>query len=331
MKPYRIIITCLTLLSFCFFTPAFAKPVKHVVKEDKRSAYWGIPFASLLTPASYNSLFPQRDKFYTYNSLLEAVRNLSQIKVKIEKRGPFIYKITRTDKKTGKQTVVRQDKDWNEPWALQKVLTSITIDYSLFCNHADLKTNQQELAAFFAQAAHETRNGEDGSFKDGLMLKREISTANAYLANNTIYPAVEGQKYYGRGPLQLSFNSNYGFASECIFGDKNKLLSDPDLVLKNPVIAFETAICFWMTPQGVKPSAHEVITGGWKPTAAEQARNWTPGFGMVTNIINGALECNQGEAVKAMKNRINYYQHFLQVFKTSDSRKCSCGDMQPFP
>jgi len=290
-----------------------------------------VSFSSLLSPVVFNKLFPLRNKFYSYNSLVQAVQNLAQIKIQIEKRGPFIYKITRFDKQTGKQVVVRQDKDWNEPWAQQKEYTSTIIDYGLFCNHSDQKINQRELAAFFAQAAHETRDGQDGRFNDGLMLKRELDTTNAYVAANVFYPAVAGKRYYGRGPLQLSYNGNYGFASDCIFGDKNKLLADPDLILKDPVIAFETAIYFWMTPQGTKPSAHDVIIGKWKPSAADQAKGWTAGFGMVTNIVNGAIECNHGDALPAMKNRAGYYQHYLQLFGLTDSRKCSCGSMQPFP
>ncbi|MGY0038658.1 glycoside hydrolase family 19 protein [Pedobacter sp. NJ-S-72] len=86
-----------------------------------------------------------------------------------------------------------------------------------------------------------------------------------------------------------------------------------------------------MTPQWIKPSAHDVIIGKWNPSAADQVKGWTAGFGMVTNIINGAIECNRGEAVAAMKNRTDYYQNYLRVFGITDSRKCSCGSMQPFP
>lgn len=330
MKLY--IIGCIAFFSLC--SVASVQAGERIRLEEKSyhlRPVAAIPFATLLTAKTFNSLFPERDKFYTYAALLEAVNNLGQLKIRIEKRGPFIYRITRTDKRSGKQTIVREDKDWNEPWAQQKPYTSVMVNYSDFCRHTDLKLNQQEIAAFFAQVAHETRNGEDGSFNDGLMLKREIVTTNAYLVNNVFYPATAGRKYYGRGPLQLSFNGNYGFASECIFGDKNKLLNDPDLVIKDPVIAFETAIWFWMTPQAMKPSAHEVITGGWRSTEAEQAKGWTAGFGLVTNIINGAIECNKGDGVAAMKNRMNYYQHFLAAFKINDKRQCSCGAMQPFP
>ncbi|MBB5624038.1 hypothetical protein HDE69_005135 [Pedobacter cryoconitis] len=326
MKQKGVKIIAVVLCCLCAVIPASAFKLNNSGYKDAKFA-----FPSLLTATAFNKLFPLRSKFYTYPSLLKAVQNLAQVKIQVEKRGPFIYKITRTDQRTGKKSIVRQDKDWNEAWAQQKEYTTVTIDYGLFCNSADQKINQKELAAFFAQAAHETRDGADGKFNDGLMLKRELDTTNAYIAANVVYPAVAGKKYYGRGPLQLSYNGNYGFASACIFGDKNKLLSDPDLILKDPVVAFETAIYFWMTPQGVKPSAHEVITGKWKPSAADQAKGWVAGFGLVTNIINGAIECNHGDAVAAMKNRTDYYQYYLRAFGVTDTRKCSCGTMQPFP
>ncbi|MET4142366.1 chitinase [Pedobacter sp. UYP1] len=324
-KGFKIIAAIL----ICLSAVSTASAIKLNNSDHKNATKPSFP--SLLSAAVFNQLFPLRSKFYTYPSLLKAVQNLAQVKIQVEKRGPFIYKITRFDQRTGKKSVVRQDKDWNESWAQQKEYTTITIDYSQFCNSTAQTTNQKELAAFFAQAAHETRDGADGKFNDGLMLKRELDTTNAYLAANVVYPAVAGKRYYGRGPLQLSYNGNYGFASDCIFGDKNKLLSDPDLILKDPVVAFETAIYFWMTPQGIKPSAHEVITGKWKPSAADQAKGWVAGFGLVTNIINGAIECNHGEAVAAMKNRTDYYQHYLRAFGATDTRKCSCGSMQPFP
>lgn len=289
-----------------------------------------ISFSSLLSSNQFNSLFPLRDQFYNYSSLVAAVHNLAQLKIKIERRGPYLYKITRSDLHSGTQTVVREDEGWNEAWAKQKEYKVEEVNYGSFCNNVDLAMNKKELSAFFAQAAHETRHGADGSFKDGLMLKQELSSANSYLTENNIYPAVPGKKYYGRGPLQLSYNGNYGAASEVMFGDKNKLLNDPDLVIKDPVIAFETAIYFWMTPQSLKPSAHQVLTGSWHPTAEEKLKGWTAGFAMVTNIINGAIECNRGEDVPGMKNRISYYRYFLKEFGVTDTRQCSCALMPPF-
>lgn len=324
MKQYSIKFIFILLIPGCYCLPVRAENSVIYTYHNV------VSFSSLLSADHFNKLFPLRDQFYSYASLLKAVHNLAQLKIKIEKRGPYLYRITRSDKINGTQTVIREDKDWNEPWAKQKEYSFKEIDYSSFCNSTDPAVSKKELAAFFAQAAHETRHGKDGDFRDGLMLKQELSAANGYLTDNKVYPATEGKKYYGRGPLQLSYNGNYGAASEVIFGDKNKLLADPDLVVNDPVTAFETAIYFWMTPQAFKPSAHEVITGSWNPSAEERKWGWTAGFGMVTNVINGTIECNQGDNVAPMKNRIDYYRYFLKEFGITDTRQCSCGMMQPF-
>lgn len=280
----------------------------------------------LISAQDFNRCFPLRDKFFTYTTFTQAISTMALIKIKIEKRGDWIYKITRTDKKTGKEKVVRQDKDWDENWAKTKPYSISLIDYSSFCD------NKKELAAFFAHIAHETRNGINNKFNDGLMLKYEVDTTLTYTTQNLVYPAVQGQKYYGRGPLQLSYNTNYGFASECIFGNKTTLLNNPNLVTGNATLAFETAIYFWMTPQGNKPSAHDVITGKWNPSAAEIKKGYKPGFGMTINLINGALECNKGENIPAMKDRIGFYQYFLKALKVNDANcSCTCAQMEPFP
>lgn len=310
MKLKYFVPALLTLLFIVLISgfKAYSKPVKPIISEKE-----------------YNLCFPLRNKFYSYNAFVSAINEMALIKVKIEKRGDWIYKISRTDKKTGKTTVVRQDKDWDENWAKQKPYLAIEIDYADFC------TGKKELAAVFAHMAHETRNGMNNKFNDGLMLVQEAKTDSAYITQNVIYPATKGKKYYGRGPLQLSYNGNYGFASDCIFGTKNILLNDPDLVGSNAKIAFETAIYFWMTPQSLKPSAHEVITGKWKPTTAESRKGYKPGFGMTINIVNGKLECNKGENMPSMKDRIGFYQYFLKTFKINDPNcACSCAQMEPF-
>ncbi|MGN7986951.1 chitinase [Pedobacter sp. 22226] len=280
----------------------------------------------------FNSFFPQRNKFYSYASFAKAISEISFIKIKIEKRGDWIYKITRTDKRNNKETVIRQNKDWNETWAKAKPYSISTVDYADFCASKNINVNKKELAALFAHIAHETRNGINNKYNDGLMLNHELDTNANYTVANVTYPAVAGKKYYGRGPIQLSYNSNYGFASDCIFGNKNILLKNPGLLNTNPVTAFETAIYFWMTPQGAKPSPHDVITGKWKPSTAESQKGYKPGFGMTINIVNGALECNKGNDVAAMKDRIGFYQYFLKKFNVTDANcYCDCAKMVPYP
>ena len=289
------------------------------------------PVTSVLSEAQFNALFPQRDKFYTYAAFTKALKEMASVSVKISRRGVSVYQFTRTDKSTGKANIVRQDEDWNEEWAKKKPDSSYVIDYGNFCAEKDLQTNKKELAAFFANIAHETRHGENGKYDDGLMFIHENNTSLPYIADNDTYPAVPGKKYYGRGPLQLSYNGNYGYASDCIFGDKKILLNNPDLVETDPVVAFKTAIYFWMTPQTTKPSAHDVMIGKWQPNATDKAANRTPGFGMTINIINGEVECNKGENIFSMNDRIGFYQYFLKSFGITDPNcACSCGKMKSY-
>lgn len=285
----------------------------------------------LISQQQFNTLFPMHDKFYSYAAFITAVNQLGNIKIKITRRAASVYQFIRTDKHTGKATIVRQDGDWNEAWAKAKPDSSYLIDYGKFCTEKDIQSNKKELAAFFAQISHETRHGQDGQYNDGLMFIHELNTALTYISDNDEYPAVKGKKYYGRGPMQLSYNGNYGYASDCIFGDKKVLLNNPDLVQTDPVVAFKTAIYFWMTPQTNKPSAHDVMIGKWQPSAADKAKGRVPGFGMTTNIINGEVECNKGDNIESMNDRIGFYKHFLKLLGTTDNNcACSCGKMKPY-
>jgi predicted chitinase len=291
----------------------------------------GFKLGHLISEKQFNALFPQRDPFYSYAAFIKAARELGQIKIGVIRREVSVYQFTRTDKATGKTAVVRQDADWNEAWAKQKPDSSYTIDYGAFCNEKDMATNRKELAAFFAHIAHETRHGENAKYNDGLMLIHEKDTTLAYIAENDEYPPVPGKKYYGRGPMQLSYNGNYGYASDCIFGDKSILLGNPSLIETDAVTAFKTAIYFWMTPQTLKPSAHDVMTGKWQPKSYDIANGRQPGFGMTIDIVNGQVECGKGEQMYNMNDRIGFYKYFLKQLGVSDPNcMCSCGSMKPF-
>jgi len=285
---------------------------------------------NLITEKQFNELFPQRDKFYTYTAFIKAIKELGLIKVRISRRKESIYQFIRTDKSTGKSVTVRQDEYWNEAWAKVKPDSVYTVDYGSFCTEKDARTNKKELAAFLANIAHETRDGDYGKYIYGLMFIREIDTSNTYIAPNNAYLPVAGKRYYGRGPMQLSYNGNYGKASDFIFGDKKVLLNNPKLIETDPVIAFETAIWFWMTPETNKPSAHDVMIAKWQPNATDKAGGRTPGFGMTINIINGPIECNKGDN-RGMNDRIGFYQYFLKKLGVNDPNcACSCGTMKTF-
>lgn len=318
---FLVFVCSFTLLSFkCGNTPESEQKANTISPSQKQF--------DLITEEQFNQLFPQRDKFYTYAAFMQAVSQLGDIKVQVSRRALSVYQIIRTNKKTNKQAIVRQDIDWNEPWAKVKPDSVFTVDYGDFCTTSDSLTNKKELAAFFAHIAHETRHGENGTYTDGLMLRHEANTSLEYYGDSDEYPPVTIKKYYGRGPMQLSYNGNYGKASDCIFGDKKVLLNDPDKVENDAVVAFKVAIWFWMMPETHKPSAHDVMIGKWQPNAVDRSQGRTPGFGMTINIINGAVECNKGEN-GGMNDRIGFYQHFLSKLGVADANcACSCGKMQ---
>nr|POF24529.1 endochitinase [Quercus suber] len=71
-----------------------------------------------------------------------------------------------------------------------------------------------------------------------------------------------------------------------------------------------------MTPQASKPSGHNVIIGSWTPSAADTSAGRVPGYGVITNIINGGLECGQGSNDK-VADRIGFYKRSSMLFMPS--------------
>ncbi|WCJ22595.1 Chitinase family protein [Euphorbia peplus] len=192
-------------------------------------------------------------------------------------------------------------------------------------------TRKREIAAFLAQISHETTGGwataPDGPFAWGLCFKEEVSPQSNYCdANNTQWPCVEGKSYKGRGPIQLSWNYNYGPAGQALGFDG---LKNPEIVSNNSLIAFKTGLWFWMTEQKPKPSCHSVMTGKYKPKKADMAANRTAGFGLVTNIINGGLECGIPNDAR-VNDRIGYFQRYANLFNVSTGPNLDCANQKPF-
>jgi chitinase len=107
------------------------------------------------------------------------------------------------------------------------------------------------------------------------------------------------------------------------------LLNQPSLVTSDGVVAFRTALWFWMTAQAPKPSAHDVMTGGWMPTSGDTAGGRLPGFGMTINIINGGLECQQPTNSK-VEDRVAFYQRFTTMLGTTTGANLYCDQMQHY-
>ncbi|KAH9313512.1 hypothetical protein KI387_022139 [Taxus chinensis] len=154
--------------------------------------------------------------------------------------------------------------------------------------------NKREVAAFFANAAHET---------GGFCFIEEQNPRSGYCdSSNTHYPCKPGKRYYGRGPLQLSWNYNYGAAGDYIKFDG---LNNPEAVAKDPTISFKTAVWFWM----LNSNCHKAITSG-------------QGFGDTIKAING-VECNGGNA-GAVSSRVTYFYKFSRQLNVDPGSNLRC-------
>ncbi|XP_027345793.1 endochitinase-like [Abrus precatorius] len=200
--------------------------------------------------------------------------------------------------------------------------------FNAFGTTGDDTIRKRELAAFLAQTSHETTGGwpsaPDGPYAWGYCFVNEKNQAD--YCDSKDWPCAPGKKYYGRGPIQLTHNYNYGQAGKAIGED---LIKNPDLVATNPTVSFKTAIWFWMTPQANKPSSHDVITGRWTPSNADRSAGRVPGYGVITNIINGGLECGHGQDSR-VEDRIGFYKRYCQLLGVSPGDNLDCNNQRPF-
>ncbi len=170
-------------------------------------------------------------------------------------------------------------------------LVAASKTYPAFAGTGDLAAKKREAAAALANFSHET---------GGLVYVTEIAKGEYcgdWDGNPATCPCAPGKRYYGRGPIQLSWNGNYCAAGAALGLD---LRANPDLVEQNPTVAWQTALWFWMTQAGAgyRP-AHDSMVGGF-------------GFGETIRTINGSLECNGGNPAQ-VQSRINEYQRFLNI------------------
>ena len=124
----------------------------------------------------------------------------------------------------------------------------------------------------------------------------------------------------------LDSNYNYGPAGRAINYD---LLNNPDAVATDATISFKTALWFWMTPQSPKPSCHDVITGQWTPSSADTAAGRVPGYGVITNIINGGIECGKGSNAQ-VEDRIGFYKRYCDIMGIGYGNNLDCYNQSPF-
>jgi hypothetical protein len=209
--------------------------------------------------------------------------------------------------------------------------------FPLFLSSMDTILQKRELCAFLANIAYETGGGWEeapgGYYKWGLYFIEELNCTKGcpqYTdTSKKQYAPEPGQSYHGRGPLQISWNYNYGQFSEVYYKDKEKLLRQPSLVSNDPITCFASAFWFWTTPQIPKPSCHDIMSGNWQPNARDLAGERLPGFGAVVNVINGGIECGP-MAPADTKYRYGYYLFFCRYFNVDPGPNAECRTQKPF-
>lgn len=188
------------------------------------------------------------------------------------------------------------------PFYTYSGLTAALSAYPGFANTGSDTVKRQEAAAFLANVSHET---------GGLVYVVEQNTANYphYCDTGQPYGCPAGQSaYYGRGPIQLSWNFNYKAAGDALGID---LLGNPYLVEQNASVAWKTGLWYWNTQNGPGTmTAHNAMVNG-------------AGFGETIRSINGSLECNGGNPAQ-VQSRVDRYQAFVQILGTTPGSNLSC-------
>lgn len=303
----------------------------------------------LISTTEWDSLFPRRagtygthpqgytTDFYSYKNLNQAVNEMADYFVVVRTKKNVWGQLITITRKSNQQTYTYSNVDtwWHANTTPE---TIVVIDFEGFLNESSQNYNKRELAAFLANISKETTGGWQlpvggGSAGDyakwGLYFVHEVgysrsTSAGTYSQTHAEFPPDSSAGYYGRGPIQLSWNYNYGQFSKFIYNDKNVLLKYPDSLQENGVLAFKSAIWFWMMPQCPKPSCHQVMHDQWVHDSAYSLnRMYYKGFAHTNNIINGGLECrtySSSAFTQKVALRSKLYKYYLSVMGFNSSQ-----------
>ncbi|KAL0377053.1 UNVERIFIED_CONTAM: Chitinase 5 [Sesamum calycinum] len=168
--------------------------------------------------------------------------------------------------------------------------------YPRFGTVGSADDSKREIAAFFAHVTHETGH---------MCYIEEINGASKAAEycdrQNKQYPCKAGKGYYGRGPIQLSWNYNYGAAGESIGFDG---LNNPEIVAQDRTVSFKTALWFWMN------QCHGIMTSG-------------QGFGATIRAVNGPKECD-GANPGTVSARVQYYKDYCNQLRVDPGTNLRC-------
>jgi len=285
---------------------------------------------------------PNQSDYYSYDNLVAAVREIANIKYKevVREGYPNVKQIYRLDKQAKTETLLFQAPDFNDASHANLPKLTRIVDFGSFLGEGSSNDRKRELAGFLANIAHETGGGwstaPGGELRWALFFNEELGFVNTdkigYIdEDNLFWKPVPGKSYHGRGPIQLSWNYNYGLISSIVYRDPGVLLNDPDKITADGKLGFITGLLFWLTPQDPKPSNHDIMTGQWTPTAEQLAKGLVPGFGATIMVINGGQEANLPETADPVRRRVAHYRDLTtRMGANIEGEKLDTAGMQPF-
>ncbi|KAL4488327.1 hypothetical protein ABPG72_019177 [Tetrahymena utriculariae] len=195
-------------------------------------------------------------------------------------------------------------------------ITNASKAYPTFCNTGDDKLDKYEFAAFL------TIIGSETEFTYGFPCTHEQGcpdcTHCSYNTNGLQCLTDDKLQYFGRGPVQLSWNYNYADFSQSYFQD-DRLVKNPTLLDSNTELCWASAVWFWMErhdyggwcmpqagwdqhdtcdakcPNGPSGcSLSQCSDAHWLPRkngSCHDAMHSSGSIGQVINIINGGYDC----------------------------------------
>jgi putative chitinase len=167
-----------------------------------------------------------------------------------------LYTFDFTFEKFSKILINPQEKEWYD--AIYDVLPKYGIN------------TPERVAGFLAQTCHECLDYtvmEENLYYSAAGLRKtfpkyfaSVAAASSYAKNpkkiaNRVYAnrmgngssaSGDGYKFRGRGPIQCTGKTNYTACSKFLYNDL-RLVSDPDLILKDKKIAIMSACWYWST------------------------------------------------------------------------------------
>ncbi|RLO07315.1 hypothetical protein DYB28_007017 [Aphanomyces astaci] len=184
-------------------------------------------------------------------------------------------------------------------------LVAIAAKYPEFANTGNVDVDRREVAAFLGQI----------SLESGDLRYVEEINKSTMCQQSAEYPCAAGKQYFGRGPIQLSWNYNYKDFGKAVNLD---LVASPELVATDYDLVWWSALWYWNADKW-NGNIHKVV-------------GLPGGFAKTTFIINGGLECGLNPPNReSEKSRIASFKKFCTLLGVApgDNLSCQTADFPP--